>query len=346
MTSKELVLSTLEFRNTSGRVPRDLWTLPWAFEHYPEETRDILSSFEWDLCGPEVVYHQTSRVEKGDPYEAGDYTDPWGCTFHNVSRGIIGEVKQPLIDPEDEEWEDQSRITIPEEQLSFDIEQVNRSCAERKDKFLTAGCCPRPFEQLQFIRGTQQLYIDLMLRPKKMFDFLEKMHDFYCRLMEKWARTDVDALSFMDDWGTQKSLLISPQLWVEIFKPMYRDYIDIAHKHGKKIFMHSDGYTLAIIPHLIELGLDALNTQIFCMGVEKLRPFRGKITFWGEICRQRIIPYGTREEVEAAVRSVYDGLWDNGGCIAQCEFGAGANPENVKTIFRTWEAVRKDQNAE
>lgn len=341
MTSKELVLSTLEFRNTDGRVPRDLWLLPWASQQYPQAVQELLSSYEWDFARPEVMYHEASKVEHGNPYEKGDYVDPWGCVFHNVSQGIIGEVKEPLIAPEDEEWDDQSRITIPEEQLSFDVEQVNRSCAEQKEKFLFAGCCPRPFEQLQFIRGTEQLYIDLMLRPPKMFAFIEKMHDFYCRQLEKWAQTDVDALNFMDDWGTQKSLLIHPDLWVEIFKPMYRDYINIAHKHSKKIFMHSDGYTLSILPHLIELGLDAINTQIFCMGIENLRQFKGKITFWGEICRQQIIPYGTKEETQAAVRQVYDNLWDNGGCIAQCEFGVGANPENVKTIYETWDALTK-----
>ena len=86
---------------------------------------------------------------------------------------------------------------------------------------------------------------------------------------------------FMDDWGLQKGLLMNPALWVEIFKPLYKDFIDIAHKNNKKIFMHSDGYILDIIPHLIELGLDAVNSQVFCMGLENLKQFKGKITFWG-----------------------------------------------------------------
>ena len=74
----------------------------------------------------------------------------------------------------------------------------------------------------------------------------------------------------MDDWGSQNSLLINPKTWVKIFKPLYKDYINIAKKHGKKTFMHSDGYTLEVIPHLIDVGLDAINTQIFCIGLEKL----------------------------------------------------------------------------
>ena len=64
--------------------------------------------------------------------------------------------------------------------------------------------------------------------------------------------------------------------------------------------MHSDGHTLRIIPKLIDLGLDAMNAQLFCMGVENLRPFRGKITFWGEIDRQHLLPYGTEEQIADA----------------------------------------------
>jgi len=337
MTSRELVHQTLEFRNLHERAPRQLWTLRYAEIHDPENFHRIVNQYHWDIGGPHTVYHQKSPVQQGDPCEVGQYIDPWGCIFTNVQAGVIGEVKQPLVPGEDEEWEDTSRIVIPEHQLSFDIGQVNEACAA-SEKFLLCDCCPRVFEQLQFIRGTENLYVDLMLQPKGFFDFLDKMHDFYCRLLTKWAQTDVDALQFMDDWGSQRSLLINPSLWREIFKPMYRDFINIAHSHGKKIFMHSDGYTLDIIPDLIELGLDAFNTQIFCMGVENLAPFRGQITFWGEIDRQHLLPYGSKEDVEHAVEQVYTHLWDNGGCIAQCEYGHG-KAENIEAVYDTWDKL-------
>lgn len=337
MTSKELVLSTLEFRNTTGRVPRQLWQLPWADIHYPEMLEKLAKDFEWDFAGPVTEYAQLP-ITKGDPCEVGEYVDEWGCVFTNIHRGIIGEVKHPIVN--DDDWEDADRVHIPEELLSFDIDQVNKSCAQMKDKFLAAPACPRPFEQLQFIRGTVNLYMDLMDPPEGMLKFMEKMHDFYCRLLTKWAKTDVDALSMMDDWGSQNDLLINPEIWEKIFMPMYRDYIDIAHSHGKKMFMHSDGNTLRIIPKLIDLGLDAINSQIFCMGVENLAQFKGKITFWGEIDRQHLIPNGTPQQIDEAVQKVYDTLWQDGGCIAQCEFGAGANPDNIYRIYEKWASIR------
>ena len=337
MTSKELVLSTLEFRNTTGRVPRQLWQLPWANIHYPEMLEKLAKDFEWDFAGPVTEYAQLP-ITKGDPCEVGEYVDEWGCVFTNIHRGIIGEVKHPIVN--DDDWEDADNVHIPEELLSFDIDQVNTSCAEMKDKFLVAGACPRPFEQLQFIRGTVNLYMDLMEPPEGMLKFIEKMHDYYCRLLTKWAKTDVDALGMMDDWGSQNDLLINPEIWEKIFMPMYRDYIDIAHSHGKKMFMHSDGNTLRIIPKLIDLGLDAINSQIFCMGVENLAQFKGKITFWGEIDRQHLIPNGTPQQIDEAVQKVYDTLWQDGGCIAQCEFGAGANPDNIYRIYEKWASIR------
>jgi uroporphyrinogen-III decarboxylase len=243
------------------------------------------------------------------------------------------------VPAEDENWDDVSRIHIPEELLTLDKEKVNAFCAGT-DKFVLQSDLARPFERMQFIRGTENLFVDLAFRLPKMLAFMERIHQFYCSLLTTWAQTDVDGLFFMDDWGTQKSLLIDPKLWVELIKPMYRDYADIAKKYGKKIFFHSDGFTLDIIPHLIDIGVDAVNLQIFCIGLEQLRQFKGHITFWGEIDRQAILPYGSRQDVQAAVKAVKDALWNNGGVIAQCEFGPGANPENVYTVFETWNSLR------
>lgn len=331
MNSRELVLRTLNFDNPD-RVPRHKWTLPWANINYPNELAAINSDYPDDITGSPGFYHEKD-ISEGDATEIGESIDAWGCKFLNYQRGIIGEVKEPLV--QDENWKDASNIHIPTEWLTMNVDKINNFC-KSTDKFVVGGACPRPFEQLQFIRGTENLFIDLMIRPKGLMDFMSKMHEFYCELMTKWAKTDVDALNFMDDWGSQKSLLINPKLWEELFKPMYKDYIDIAHKHGKKIFMHSDGYILDIYPHLVELGLDAINSQIFCMPMKELAKYKGKITFWGEIDRQNLLPNATLDEIREAVRFVKDNLWDNGGCIAQCEFGPGANPANVREVFQTW----------
>lgn len=333
-TSRELVYQALEF-DRPARAPRQLWALPWAAKHHTAAFEEIKRRFPDDIVSAPGYCAETSPFLKGDPYAVGEFTDDWGCVFSNIQEGVIGEVKTPLV----EDWgRDLAKVHVPREWLSIDPERVNRFCGET-DCFVMGGCCPRPFEQLQFIRGTANLYLDLLTQPSEMKHFLAEMHAFYCALLERWAKTDVDALMFMDDWGSQQNLLIAPELWKDVFKPLYRDYIQIAHGASKKIFMHSDGYTPDIFPCLVELGLDAINAQLFCIGLDRLAPFAGQITFWGEIDRQHILPAGSPEDVRMAVKEVHAKLWKHGGCIAQCEFGPGAQPENVREVFATWDEV-------
>jgi len=338
MTSRELVLDTLNFCNTNGRIPRQLWTLLWAQEKYGGVIDKIRSDFPDDISGADVVLSDPP-AKSGHPDIIGTYVDEWGSTFHNIQRGVIGEVKNPQVPTGDDDWDMAEKIKFPEGLLTFDHDCVNRCCAD-SPRFMMGGCCPRPFERLQFIRGTENFYMDLMDPPPKMMEFIRRLHDFYCRKLTLWAKTDVDGLMMMDDWGAQNNLLISPAIWREMFMPMYKDYIDIAHSHGKKAFMHSDGNILEIIPYLIDLGLDAVNAQLFCMGIENLAKFKGKITFWGEIDRQHLLPCGTVEDIDRAVKLVYNTLWDNGGVIAQFEFGPGAKPENAYQIFDTFSKLR------
>lgn len=76
---------------------------------------------------------------------------------------------------------------------------------------------------MQFLRGTENLLMNLAYGEDKVYKLRDMLHEFFVREMEMWADTDVDGISFMDDWGTQKTLLISPILWREFFKPLYKD---------------------------------------------------------------------------------------------------------------------------
>lgn len=218
-----------------------------------------------------------------------------------------------------------------------DLSEVNRCCAE-SNLFINARTKVRPFEQMQFLRGTENLLIDLGYGTKEVKRLRDMLHGFFVKEMRMWAATDVDGVTFMDDWGTQTSLLISPELWRSFFKPLYREYCEIIHGGGKFAFYHSDGFIEPIIGDLIDVGIDALNSQLFCMNIERIAEhFRGKVTFWGEIDRQRILPFGTKAEVAGAVRRVRAALdTGSGGVIAQCSWGLKDPKENIETVFREW----------
>jgi len=332
MTSRERVLKSLEF-SLDGKVPRQIWVLPWAENHYPEDVKQIRKDFPDDIEGAPLLYSNEPRIT-GDPYLPGSYSDEWGCEFVNIHEGVIGEVKNPII----RTLEDAEKLSLPENLLSLRQEEVNNYCRSR-DTFILQGTCARPFERIQFLRGTENIYLDIGEKSDLLKVLLNKVHQFYLKEMEVWADTDVDGLFFIDDWGSQQSLLISPETWRELFKPLYREYTELAHSRGKKVFMHSDGFILDIIPDLIEIGVDALNSQVFCMGIDPLGKYRGEICFWGEIDRQNMLPLGSPETVFQAVQELYDKLYSRGGIIAQCEFGPGAKPENIRTVFQAWNSV-------
>jgi len=332
ITSRERVIRALRFERPD-RAPRHLWTLPGVPMFRGAELSALRDRFPEDIAGPRVRYGQAEHAS-GTPNQVGAYTDEWGCVWEALEPGVVGEVKGAPLD----DWSALAHYRPPYEILdNADFSQVNASCAQ-SDKFILAGTTVRPFERMQFIRGTEKLFVDLAYGTAELFTLRDMVHEFFTRELELWAATDVDAISFMDDWGAQDRLLISPKTWREVYKPLYADYVAIIHSAGKFAFMHSDGHIEAIYPDLVEIGVDALNSQLFCMDIEALgQAYRGKITFWGEIDRQGLLPFGTPEQVRAGVRRVRRALDDgSGGLIAQCEWGNDVSMDNVAAVFEAW----------
>jgi hypothetical protein len=336
LTPRERVIRALTFRHPD-RAPRELWALPGVVRNRQDELATFYARFPSDFAGPDVTYGRAARA-RGTEAEVGEYVDAWGCPFTVLEPGVIGEVKAaPLAD-----WAALDGFRPPDEILrDADFSRVDASCAAT-DRFVKAGTTIRPFERMQFLRGTEALFMDLAWGPAELYRLRDMVHDFFLRELEMWTRTGVDAISFMDDWGTQKALLISPKLWREFYKPLYKDYCDRIHAAGKYVFFHSDGYIFDIYPDLIEVGVDAVNSQLFCMDIEEIaRRHKGRVTFWGEISRQDTLPLGTPEDCYAAVRRVRAALDDgSGGLIAECEWGNDVPAENVHAVYEAWEEPR------
>jgi uroporphyrinogen decarboxylase len=331
MTPRERAIRSLEF-DSPDRAPRHLWTLPGVQSQRADELRAMTEMFPEDFASPPFAYGKAERAQ-GEPYRRGSYTDEWGCTFEVLEDGVVGEVKTPLL----QDWDDLHRVRPPFEILEADWNSVSQ-VRDPADRFILASTTVRPFERMQFLRGTENLMVDIALRPREFFELRDIIHEFFLAELEHWVKTGVDGISFMDDWGSQTSLLISPESWRVLYKPLYREYCDLIHSHGKYVFFHSDGNIEEIIPDLVEIGVDALNSQLFCMNLERIASrFKGQVTFWGEIDRQWLLPFGTPDEVREGVRRVRAVLDDgSGGVIAQCEWGLRDPFENIKAVFEAW----------
>jgi len=332
MTGRERVRKCLRFENPD-RAPRDLWALPYINLYRNEEFDEVVKKYPMDI-GLSQISTGCDEVVVQATAKGGCYEDDWGSIWQVGEPGVIGEVTGPAL----AKWGDLSTFKPPWHLVhNRDLSQANRLCDE-SDKFMLSEITARPFERLQFLRGTENLFLDIGYGRAEVRKLLDMLHEFYLEDITSWCKTNVDGIFFMDDWGDNSSTLINPEIFREWFKPLYKEYCDIIHAHGKFAFFHSDGNTQEIYGDFIEVGMDAINSQLFTMDIEELaRKYKGKVTFWGEMDRQYVMPFGSREEVRQAVGRVRKVLDDgSGGVIAQCEWGKADPRENVDTVFETW----------
>jgi uroporphyrinogen decarboxylase len=316
MTSRERVKKALNFEE---------------FDRVPVECG--ISGMHNDILYPDYTYGKGRS--SGTPGVKGSSTDSWGCIWECGEDGVKGEVKHPILT----DWSLLDSFKPPMDMLKeADLSRVNRQC-ELTDKFVMHMWCIDPFQRMQYLRGTENLFMDLAYGDIEVFKLRDMVHEFHLKEVEMWANTDVDAIHLEDDWGTQLSLLISPKLWREFFKPIYKDYCDIAHSKGKYVVMHSDGNITDIIPDMIEIGINAVNAQIDCMNVESLaEKFHGKMAFWGGFDRQNLLPFGTTEEVRNEVRRIANAFfkYKRTGVIGQCFKDKGHKDENIISVYDEW----------
>lgn len=337
MNSRERVFRCLEFRNPD-RAPRDLWAVPYIPQFRKQEWDRIQEEYPGDLTDPGPFIPRDDRSRDVGPVP-NSYVDDWGCLWVMGEPGVTGEVKDPPL----ADWSALDKYYAPWQRLqgakwdeTFRCQDENLKSAN--PRFMMAWSSARPFERLQFLRGTENLMMDLAYDSAEVRRLIALVHEYYLAEMEGWAKAGVDGVLFMDDWGSQQSLLISPAMWRATFKPMYKQYCDLLKSGGKKIFFHSDGNIESIYPDLIELGIDAVNSQLFAMNIEELgRLYKGKITFWGELDRQYAFPFGTVEDVRKCVGRVRRALDDGrGGVSSNFEWGTLASIEKIRAAYEAW----------
>ena len=120
------------------------------------------------------------------------------------------------------------------------------------------------------------------------------------------------------DFGMQNSLMISPNLFRDLWKPFYRQMNDWVHANTAwKTFYHTDGAVMPLLDDFVEMGVDILN-PVQCsaagMDAETVKSKYGdKLVFWGGgVDTQKTLPFGTPEEVREEVRDRI-GIFGAGG---------------------------------
>jgi uroporphyrinogen decarboxylase len=128
-----------------------------------------------------------------------------------------------------------------------------------------------------------------------------------------------DAIALSDDYGTQKSLLISPAAWRRLLKPRLAEIYSLARSNGRAVFHHTCGNVRQIVGDMIDIGLDFLHpVQPETMDIYELkREFGRHVTLWGGLRTQDLLPRGTAEQVRSEVWKLKGDIGEGGGYVLE-----------------------------
>jgi uroporphyrinogen decarboxylase len=198
-------------------------------------------------------------------------------------------------------------------------EEARRTIAEHGDAFIVGNLGWGLFERSWTLRGFENVLVDFVTEPDFVAEALDRLVDLFLHLIEYTADLPVDGLLFGDDWGDQRGVIIGARRWRQFLKPRWARLYEAAHRYGKIVMHHSCGSVAEILPDIIEIGVDVLESvQPEAAGMnpyELKRKWGDKITFWGCLGSQSTIPFGTPEGIKAEVRRLRSEMGRGGGYI-------------------------------
>ncbi|MGD0361716.1 MAG: uroporphyrinogen decarboxylase family protein [Bryobacteraceae bacterium] len=158
------------------------------------------------------------------------------------------------------------------------------------------------FERAWSLRGFDQLLMDMLERTEWVAELLDRITEIQAALARRFVAAGVAGGYFGDDYGAQRAMLFSPRLWRRLIKPRLATLFAIFTDAGLPVILHSDGDIRAILPDLVEIGMTTLNpVQPEVLDHAWLRKEYGsKLSFYGGISTQGVLPGGTVEQVRAA----------------------------------------------
>jgi hypothetical protein len=174
-----------------------------------------------------------------------------------------------------------------------------------------------------FLYPYDELLADLILDPGFVQAMLERLGAWNLRAAENLLRCGVDVLTFCDDLGSGRSLLMRPALYRRFFLPWHSQLADLCHRYGALLHMHSHGNINLILPDLAAAGIDLLNPNDPDEGMDLpalKRAFGDRITFVGGL-HKKFFAWDYAEQERFIRRLVADA---GGGLILM---DAGGVPE-------------------
>jgi uroporphyrinogen decarboxylase len=196
-----------------------------------------------------------------------------------------------------------------------------------------------------YLRGMEDLFIDLAANVEVARAILRKIKEFYLVYLERIleaANGKIDIVLTGDDFGSQNGPLLSPAMWRDLLKPGFAEYLALIRRYGVKSMHHTCGSVVDLIPDMIECGLDVLQSiQPSAAGMsfpELYVRFGDRLCFHGGVCVQQTMPFGTRNEIRAAVKEIAEVAKSRGGYIfcTSHNIQADTTVENTQALLEAY----------
>jgi uroporphyrinogen decarboxylase len=306
MTKRQVMTTVLD----GGHPPY----VPWNFSFTKEAQDKIIAHY--GSMGPALAGNHILALGTGlfEAVDVGDdcVRDPFGVIWDRSCDKDIGIVKgQVLSEPTLKGY----AFPDPLDDPGFSgIKGLIEQDTDERYRVYHIGFSL--FERAWSLRGMEALMIDFYENPAFARRLLGTIADFRIAQVREALRYDIDAVYFGDDWGSQRGLIMGPDLWREFIRPEMTRIFKEVRSAGKKVFLHSCGDVDELFDDLIGMGLNCFNPfQPEVMDVDSLlKRYRGRLAFQGGLSTQRILPFETPEAVRRETRRLL-ALGREGGYI-------------------------------
>jgi len=299
----------------------------------PDEVAELNIRFPSDVLNLETRSPAGAR-SKGHSPKAGSHTDAWGCSLQLGDHGsVTGLVESPLT----------GGVAVAEYEPPAELLEaarfgkINPIC-ESTGRFTLASSEARPLDRIRQLRGPDTAVSELCDGNPDLCALLDKLHEFFRKEIDLWAKTLVDGVVLGDDLTWVAASRVHLKVWQSLFKPLYREYCAALHGEDKFVFFLCDGAMGEALEDLVEIGIDAVHAQWPPDEFEKYAAkYRGHLTFWGGVEQKRIEPPSHCGDVRDAVfrvRKVLD--FGAGGVISQVSWGDHIPLRSIITFFEQW----------
>ena len=333
MNSRERVKGAIRFEKPD-RAPISHAVLPAAQLKYGQALDEILAEYREDFGWD---YMSDLPIEKFSPqYKQGLNCDDFGTVWRVEWAGVCGiPVQWPISDLsryDEYLWPKDFSAGPPAGR------QYSGHMCGYDGRWYARGAWITTFEQLQQLRGMENLLMDIAAESREFMRLLDDLLAFNLRWIDRWNKLEYDGLHFGDDWGTQRSLIIRPETWRRLFKPRYAEMFARTKAAGKDVWFHSDGFINDILGDLIEIGVDVINFQIAVVEFDwTARNVRGRLAVRTDIDRQNVLPFGSPSQVKEEVQRTFEACsTPRGGIIACGEIGPDVPLANILAMYEAF----------